>query len=178
MHFESLDQYNSLQTPEIDTNQVSCKYVFELTPKELEFIVNKSESNRSLEYHDANYFQQKAASGAMLLKQWDELVGFIFEHNYIYQGEPISERWTLWVSPKLRGQKMGAFLMHSMTDKIRDKPLMSVTNVPVVQHINQTIMDFEVICPEWSFRSLVEEWWPIHDNYRIFINNKFHDLLS
>lgn len=177
MKIDDLSQYQYDGPLDVWDSDIHCAYVNELSRWDAIFISEKTLENPHLEFHPPEYFEKQVQNGAIVLRcQWN-IEWFIFESNYEYRWHEVSERWSLWLSKKLQWRSLWAFLMHKKTQYMWWKCVLSVTKNAIVQRVNEQLMDYEVFNPEWDFKDLIELGWPIHEDYRYFINAKLHEVL-
>ncbi len=149
-----------------------------LNTLELEHISKVTKRNKNLQHHPKEHFQDISKNGVALIYRESEIVASILANNYSFNWKDIYERGALWLSQDLRENWLWKFLMFKMTQLLEGLPIVSVTKCPKVCHINGQIMDYEVSSPEWSFKSMLEEWWPLEESYRYFINNELKNILE
>ena len=69
-------------------------------------------------------------------------------------------------------------LMQKMTELLEWNNILSVTSNPTVQKVNNIIMNYEVTNPNGLMKDIIESWWPLHDDYKYYINNNLKQILE
>ncbi len=151
---------------------------FILTKKELNLIQKATKEEDNLESHNNRIYIENAHNWIIFLTKWSKIIGFIFNFSYKFKEQDIFERGTLWIDPEFRQYGFWKYLMFKMTKYLNWKPIVSVTSNSIVQKINEVLMEYEIIEPEWDFRKSLEENWPLNSKYRYFISNKIAKLIK
>ena len=151
---------------------------YTIIEEELSIIMKITKHDKHLEIHNDKYFSDHAKNGFLKLYKWNELKWFIFAHDLEVKWIKFYERGTLWIEENLRQHWLWRMLMNKMTKSLEWKNILSVTSNPTVQKVNEIIMDYEVTNPEWLIKQIIEIWWPLHNDYKYYINVKLKEILE
>lgn len=163
---------------ELNKEGIESETKYTLSEEELKLVQYATQKEEYLETHDDETYLENVKNWVIILKEWEKIIWFIFNFNYKFKTEDLYERWTLWVDWEYRWLNLWKYLMFKMTQHLNWKSIISVTSNPIVQKINEILMEYEVTSPEWDFKESLEENWPLNDKYRYFITEKIAELLG
>ena len=156
---------------------IEMRYEDFITPSEIHHIQQASESHACLEVSDKQHYVNDAENGVLKLYRWDKLLGYIFAHSWTIHGIDYHERGSLWVDKSLYGKWLWKYLMAQMTEKLEWENILSVTSNTIVQNVNELLMDYEILNPNYKLREMVEARWEMKPDYRYFTNERLMRLL-
>ena len=156
---------------------IELREEYSLSPMEISQIHKVSARHACLESNEEKCYRSDAENGMLKLCKWGDLLGYIFAHKWIADKIEFYERGSLWVSKEFWGNGLGKYLMFKMTQKLAGENILSVTSNNIVQSVNELLMDYEILQPEWTLKQMIEVRWQMKDDYRYFINEKLMRIL-
>ena len=157
------------------------EYSGEITHEEAQFIAEKTKSESTLENKTPEQLIENSKAGSIILKVWEQIIWCIFLMQLEYGSYTIYERGSLRIDPQYRWHKLWWKLMEQLTNTNIQKPILSITSVSSVQNTNNSLWMKNYSVSDISMTSLkeaLEEGWPLHDKYKIYMNKTMQWLFD
>jgi len=176
-----MEKYNKLELP---TNAYKITEAISLTDCEtlVQWIKEENEmhGHHMLEPDAQELWEEANAYGCCCIKHQDILIWFIKLMPVQKDGLILFERWSLFIKPWYRNQWLWKHLVATILNKQNHLPVYSVTNVPAVHHINQSLWQYQYTTTDIPQQILdtIETAGKLLDDDMIYANEILHTLIQ